>query len=911
MSDKRGFVDDDLEDDDKNKKYRKLTNTIHIDNQGNDDGEGQETKTVSAALPVPEPAPALTRIDQFRQTVDQHLAMLEQKFEATYNANNRYDFESYEPEEPATSKVLVKTWRNIRKPLTQDTAENASMSPRLPDKNDVVDVDDDDDDTSDSSSSFLASEHIEIEYGQSNNGVEESQAEYRAGGYHPVAVGDIFHSRYYAIYKLGWGHFSTVWLCFDSKMEQYCAIKVVKSAEHYTETARDEIRLLRTLSDADWHNLRDRLVEFRDYFYMSGLNGTHLCLVFEVLGDNLLTLIQRSRYQGLPIYNVKQIARQVLEGLRFLHDQCQIIHTDLKPENVLLVGDNVAVRTQATQVATAFLRAHSHRSRKKGNSSGLSSARSTCAPAKEEVVTDHCGRPTQTPVPQTQELSPIAEDKTACTSGASPTSPRANGSNSSNDAKLTKTAKRRMRARTKRSVAFFRQHCQWLRQQGVADLLGLAEKGLLTPTIAAMGVTGKLPFMPFSFDGLVILDEADIVQLERESLIERVGDTASHKRNREGLDPPKTPRRSKRRQSGKQKKDTSKIPARNSAALNLLIKSPEEFMLYVQTKVAEADMAEKARQLLSKSKRGGSIKKTRQGSKKKSPSRTGGSRYSAGGVGVVAQDKDKESRTLPNMDINSRKDPALEQCIVKVKIADMGNGCWFHHHFTDDIQTREYRAVEVILGAGYSETADIWSAGCLFWELATGDYLFDPQVDRGKASQDEAHIAKIIETCGPIPQELIDHGDFSMEIFKSNGDLRTINNLKSRNLVDVLMNQYGWKRKDAVEFVAFLEPMLNTDPHRRVCALDAMFHSWLVRDDDECQGRDVDKDRDWKISDDRKRAWDSVWNQEQELDRDNDNNHTLTERNADGGTTSIGRGGGGKTLRYSSSAPGKFKGGMN
>ncbi|KAH8244057.1 hypothetical protein KR026_007473, partial [Drosophila bipectinata] len=617
----------------------------------------------------------------------------------------------------------------------------------------------------------------------SNNGVEESQAEYRAGGYHPVAVGDIFHSRYYAIYKLGWGHFSTVWLCFDSKMEQYCAIKVVKSAEHYTETARDEIRLLRTLSDADWHNLRDRLVEFRDYFYMSGLNGTHLCLVFEVLGDNLLTLIQRSRYQGLPIYNVKQIARQVLEGLRFLHDQCQIIHTDLKPENVLLVGDNVAVRTQATQVATAFLRAHSHRS--------------------------------------------------------SPTSPRANGSNpnhSSNDAKLTKTAKRRMRARTKRSVAFFRQHCQWLRQQGVADLLGLAEKGLLTPTIAAMGVTGKLPFMPFSFDGLVILDEADIVQLERESLIERVGDTASHKRNREGLDAPKTPRRSKRRQSGKQKKDTSKVPARNSAALNLLIKSPEEFMLYVQTKVAESDMAEKARQLLSKSKRGGSIKKTRQGSKKKSPSRTGG------------------SRTLPNLDINSRKDPALEQCIVKVKIADMGNGCWFHHHFTDDIQTREYRAVEVILGAGYSETADIWSAGCLFWELATGDYLFDPQVDRGKASQDEAHIAKIIETCGPIPQELIDHGDLSMEIFKSNGDLRTINNLKSRNLVDVLMNQYGWKRKDAVEFVAFLEPMLHTDPHRRVCALDAMFHSWLVRDDDECQGRDVDRDRDWKISEDRKRA---------------------------------------------------------
>ncbi|KAH8341658.1 hypothetical protein KR074_001476, partial [Drosophila pseudoananassae] len=653
-------------------------------------------------------------------------------------------------------------------------------------------------DESGSSSSFLEAEHIELDYGQSNNGIEESQTEYRVGGYHPVAVGDIFQNRYYAIYKLGWGHFSTVWLCFDSKTEQYCAIKVVKSAEHFTETARDEIRLLRTVSDSYWHRLRSRLVDFRDYFYMSGLNGTHLCLVFEVLGDNLLTLIQRSSYQGLPLYNVKQIARQVLEGLRFLHAQCQIIHTDLKPENVLLVADDVAIRTQATQVATAFLRAHSHHS---------------------------SGRVTQTPVPQPQELSPIPQDNTGCTPGPSPTSPQANGSNqnhSSSDAKLTKTAKRRMRARTKRSVAFFRQHCQWLRQRGVEDLLGLAEKGLLTPTIAAMGVTGKLPFMPFSFDGLVILDEADIVQLERKALIERVGDmpTASHKRNRDALDSPKTPRRSKRRQSGNQKQEPCKNSARSSTVLNLLLNSPEKFMLYVQKKVADSDSAEEARQLVSRNKRGGSAKKTRQGSKRKSPCRTGG------------------SRTLPNLDINSRKDPATEQCIVKVKIADMGNGCWFHHHFTDDIQTREYRAVEVILGAGYSETADIWSAACLFWELATGDYLFDPQLDRGKASQDEAHIANIIETCGPIPQELIDHGDYSMEIFKPNGELRTINNLRSRSLVDVLMNQYSWTRNDAVEFVDFLEPMLHTDPRRRICAFDAMFHSWLRLDCDERKGRD-------------------------------------------------------------------------
>ena len=36
-----------------------------------------------------------------------------------------------------------------------------------------------------------------------------------SGGYHPVKIGDLFHNRYHVVRKLGWGHFSTVWLCWD------------------------------------------------------------------------------------------------------------------------------------------------------------------------------------------------------------------------------------------------------------------------------------------------------------------------------------------------------------------------------------------------------------------------------------------------------------------------------------------------------------------------------------------------------------------------------------------------------------------------------------------------------------------------------------------------------------------------
>lgn len=65
-----------------------------------------------------------------------------------------------------------------------------------------------------------------------------------------------------------------------------------------------------------------------------------VCMVFELCGDNLLTLIRRYNYRGLPLVVVRYIAKHVLEGLRFMHEECQIIHTDLKPENVLISRPN-------------------------------------------------------------------------------------------------------------------------------------------------------------------------------------------------------------------------------------------------------------------------------------------------------------------------------------------------------------------------------------------------------------------------------------------------------------------------------------------------------------------------------------------------------------------------------------------
>ena len=78
------------------------------------------------------------------------------------------------------------------------------------------------------------------------------------------------------------------------------------------------------------------VVQLLNSFLFKGPYGNHFCMVFEILGVNLLEVLKRYEYEGVPLNLAREISRQVLIGLDFLHRICKVIHTDLKPENVLL-----------------------------------------------------------------------------------------------------------------------------------------------------------------------------------------------------------------------------------------------------------------------------------------------------------------------------------------------------------------------------------------------------------------------------------------------------------------------------------------------------------------------------------------------------------------------------------------------
>uniref|UniRef100_A0A7R9X0I1 non-specific serine/threonine protein kinase n=2 Tax=Craspedostauros australis TaxID=1486917 RepID=A0A7R9X0I1_9STRA len=162
----------------------------------------------------------------------------------------------------------------------------------------------------------------------------------------------------------------------------------------------------------------------------------------------------------------------------------------------------------------------------------------------------------------------------------------------------------------------------------------------------------------------------------------------------------------------------------------------------------------------------------------------------------------------------------------KSVIVDLGNACWTHRHFSEDIQTRQYRAPEVLIGSKYDTSADMWSLGCMTFELLTGDLLFDPRAGE-EYDRDEDHLAMFQELLGKVPKRLALDGRYSKNFFDKKGNLKNIKTLKFWPIQDVLMEKYNFSKKDANDIADFMTPLLDFDPKTRSSALEALSCPWL------------------------------------------------------------------------------------
>lgn len=160
-----------------------------------------------------------------------------------------------------------------------------------------------------------------------------------------------------------------------------------------------------------------------------------------------------------------------------------------------------------------------------------------------------------------------------------------------------------------------------------------------------------------------------------------------------------------------------------------------------------------------------------------------------------------------------------------VKVTDLGNATFDHHHITDHIQTRQYRSPEAILGHQWNYKVDIWSLGCIVFELVTGDFLFDPK-NGDSFTKDEDHIAQIVELLGQYPsREYLNECIHGEEVFDGNC-FRNIKQLKFWTLNNVLIEKYGIKDSLLCDFLLHC---LTFDINERWDAGSLLNHPWLKK----------------------------------------------------------------------------------
>lgn len=172
----------------------------------------------------------------------------------------------------------------------------------------------------------------------------------------------------------------------------------------------------------------------------------------------------------------------------------------------------------------------------------------------------------------------------------------------------------------------------------------------------------------------------------------------------------------------------------------------------------------------------------------------------------------------------------------QIALIDFGNAYFINELTTDEIQARKYRAPEVILDLKYDYTCDIWSIGCLAFELATGFSLFDiyndieiyPDLDSKPISADIHHLYLMEKMLGKIPKEMKIQSIRNKFLFdKDTLEIKNVLPFKNVSIKERLVTQFLLSNEDAAELSDFISECLIYDPKKRITAEDLLKHKFI------------------------------------------------------------------------------------
>jgi len=167
---------------------------------------------------------------------------------------------------------------------------------------------------------------------QSNSQVLDPDNWTDAEGYFKISVGELLDNRYKSYAYTGKGVFSNVVRCKDkSRNDQDVAIKIIRKNDLMLKAGLREVELLKKLNDSDHDDRYHCLRMFRSFTFKQ-----HLCLVFEPLAMNLRDVVKKyGSGVGLHVKAVRSYSQQLFLALKLLR-KCQILHADIKPDNILV-----------------------------------------------------------------------------------------------------------------------------------------------------------------------------------------------------------------------------------------------------------------------------------------------------------------------------------------------------------------------------------------------------------------------------------------------------------------------------------------------------------------------------------------------------------------------------------------------